>query len=228
MKQYIDINNITILITGAAGFIGANLIQRLLKICTCSTIVGIDNLNSYYDPALKKYRIDNLNTIVTEETENRFVFSICDISDENSLHQIFIKYCPNLVVHLAAQAGVRHSIEKPNVYIQSNLVGFCNVIEEIRHSFDNRNTPVQHFVYASSSSVYGETVKIPFQEDDIADSPVSLYGATKKSNELLAYSYAKLFDIPCTGLRFFTVYGPAGRPDMAYFSFTNNLIAGKK
>ncbi len=228
-KNIISINNKTILVTGAAGFIGANLILRLLNDIHDAIIIGIDNLNDYYDTKLKSYRIAQLDTTAKRSNvTSAFFFCICDISDSDSLHKIFIKYQPDIVINLAAQAGVRYSIQNPDAYIKSNLIGFYNILEEIRHSYDKENTAVQHFVYASSSSVYGGNTKIPFNENDWVDNPVSLYAATKKSNELLAHSYAKLYNIPSTGLRFFTVYGPAGRPDMAYFTFTKKLVEGKK
>lgn len=203
-----------ILVTGVAGFIGSNLARELLK--KGETIVGIDNLNDYYDVNLKLFRLEDLNKY------SNFTFIKCDISDKQALIQIFDEYKFDVVVNLAAQAGVRYSITNPDAYIQSNLIGFYNILEACR------NYPVKHLVYASSSSVYGSNKKVPYSTEDKVDNPVSLYAATKKSNELLAHAYAKLYNIPCTGLRFFTVYGPAGRPDMAYFSFTNKLINGEK
>lgn len=203
-----------ILVTGVAGFIGSNLARELLK--KGEIIVGIDNLNDYYDVNLKLFRLENLNKY------SNFTFIKCDIADKQTLIQIFDKYKFDVVVNLAAQAGVRYSITNPDAYIQSNLIGFYNILEACR------NYPVKHLVYASSSSVYGSNKKVPYSTEDKVDNPVSLYAATKKSNELLAHAYAKLYNIPCTGLRFFTVYGPAGRPDMAYFSFTNKLIKGEK
>ena len=203
-----------ILVTGVAGFIGSNLARELLK--KGETIVGIDNLNDYYDVNLKLFRLEDLNKF------SNFTFIKCDIADKQALIQIFNKYKFDVVVNLAAQAGVRYSITNPDAYIQSNLIGFYNILEACR------NYPVKHLVYASSSSVYGSNKKVPYSTEDKVDNPVSLYAATKKSNELLAHAYAKLYNIPCTGLRFFTVYGPAGRPDMAYFSFTNKLIKGEK
>ena len=203
-----------ILVTGVAGFIGSNLARELLK--KGETIVGIDNLNDYYDVNLKLFRLEDLNKY------SNFTFIKCDIADKQALIQIFDKYKFDVVVNLAAQAGVRYSITNPDAYIQSNLIGFYNILEACR------NYPVKHLVYASSSSVYGSNKKVPYSTEDKVDNPVSLYAATKKSNELLAHAYAKLYNIPCTGLRFFTVYGPAGRPDMAYFSFTNKLIKGEK
>lgn len=203
-----------ILVTGVAGFIGSNLARELLK--TGETVVGIDNLNDYYDVNLKLFRLEDLNKY------GNFTFLKCDIADKQALIQIFDEYKFDVVVNLAAQAGVRYSITNPDAYIQSNLIGFYNILEACR------NYPVKHLVYASSSSVYGSNKKVPYSTEDKVDNPVSLYAATKKSNELLAHAYAKLYNIPCTGLRFFTVYGPAGRPDMAYFSFTNKLIKGEK
>ena len=203
-----------ILVTGAAGFIGSNLARELLK--RGDKIIGIDNLNDYYDVNLKIERLKELNEYKT------FTFIKMDIADKAALDELFNKYNFDVVVNLAAQAGVRYSIINPDAYVQSNLIGFYNILEECRHH------PVNHLVYASSSSVYGSNKKVPYSTDDKVDNPVSLYAATKKSNELMAHAYAKLYNIPCTGLRFFTVYGPAGRPDMAYFSFTNKLIKGEK
>lgn len=203
-----------ILVTGAAGFIGANLVGELLK--RGDKVVGVDNINDYYDVNLKLSRLDDLNKY------SNFTFIKCDIADKQVLIKIFDEYKFDVVVNLAAQAGVRYSITNPDAYIQSNLIGFYNILEACR------NYPVKHLVYASSSSVYGSNKKVPYSTEDKVDNPVSLYAATKKSNELMAHAYAKLYNIPCTGLRFFTVYGPAGRPDMAYFSFTNKLINGEK
>ena len=203
-----------ILVTGAAGFIGSNLARELLK--RGDKVIGIDNLNDYYDVNLKIERLKELNEYKT------FTFIKMDIADKAALDELFNKYNFDVVVNLAAQAGVRYSIINPDAYVQSNLIGFYNILEECR------NHPVNHLVYASSSSVYGSNKKVPYSTDDKVDNPVSLYAATKKSNELMAHAYAKLYNIPCTGLRFFTVYGPAGRPDMAYFSFTNKLIKGEK
>lgn len=203
-----------ILVTGVAGFIGSNLARELLK--KGETVVGIDNLNDYYDVNLKLFRLEDLNKF------SNFTFIKCDIADKQVLIKIFDEYKFDVVVNLAAQAGVRYSITNPDAYIQSNLIGFYNILEACR------NYPVKHLVYASSSSVYGSNKKVPYSTEDKVDNPVSLYAATKKSNELMAHAYAKLYNIPCTGLRFFTVYGPAGRPDMAYFSFTNKLIKGEK
>ena len=205
----------TILVTGAAGFIGANLVKELLR-TTGDTIVGLDNLNSYYDVSLKEYRLKEI-----ESLNGDFTFVKGSIADKALLDSLFERYNFNIVVNLAAQAGVRYSITNPDAYIESNMIGFYNILEECRHH------GVDHLVYASSSSVYGTNKKVPYSTDDKVDNPVSLYAATKKSNELFAHAYSKLYDIPSTGLRFFTVYGPAGRPDMAYFSFTNKLIKGE-
>ncbi len=208
-----------ILVTGSAGFIGANLVKRLFKDLTGVTIVGIDNLNSYYDPSLKNYRLEEIDKLKTDCIDYKFVKG--DISDRDLIDSLFEEYKFDVVVNLAAQAGVRYSIENPDVYIESNIIGFYNILEACRHH------PVEHLVYASSSSVYGGNKKVPFSTDDRVDNPVSLYAATKKSNELMAHCYSKLYNIPSTGLRFFTVYGPAGRPDMAYFGFTNKLLKGE-
>lgn len=217
----IEMNGKTILVTGAAGFIGANLVKRLLKDISFVTIIGIDNMNDYYDVRLKESRLQEL-------TDNpSFVFIKGNIADKKMVSNVFKKYKPQIVVNLAAQAGVRYSITNPDAYIESNLLGFYNILEECRHSYDNGESGVEHLVYASSSSVYGSNKKVPYSTDDRVDNPVSLYAATKKSNELLAHAYSKLYNIPSTGLRFFTVYGPAGRPDMAYFGFTNKLREGK-
>ncbi len=212
----------TILITGAAGFIGSNLAKRLLVENENILIVGIDNMNDYYDVYLKEYRLKEL------EQFSNFIFVKADISDKAVVQVLFQIYKPNMVINLAAQAGVRYSIVNPDAYIKSNLDGFYNILEACRHSYDNGESGVEHLVYASSSSVYGANKKVPYSTEDRVDNPVSLYAATKKSDELLAHAYAKLYNIPCTGLRFFTVYGPAGRPDMAYFGFTNKLRAGEK
>ena len=223
--QKIDLNNKVILITGAAGFIGSNLVKRLFKDVKGATIIGIDNMNDYYDVALKEYRLNELETLSrslqTENMGGSWKFIRGDIADKQTVDGIFEQYKPQVVVNLAAQAGVRYSITNPDAYIQSNLIGFYNILEACRHN------PVEHLVYASSSSVYGGNKKVPFSTDDRVDNPVSLYAATKKSNELMAHCYSKLYDIPSTGLRFFTVYGPAGRPDMAYFGFTNKLLRGE-
>ena len=218
----IDLKGKTILVTGAAGFIGGNLIKRLLTDIKDVTVVGIDNMNDYYDVKLKEIRLKELK-------ENpSFIFVKGDISDKSGVSDVFRKYNPSFVVHLAAQAGVRYSVTNPDSYIESNMIGFYNMLEACRHSYDEGRTGVEHFVYASSSSVYGSNNKIPYSTEDRTDCPVSLYAATKKSNELMAHAYSKLYNIPSTGLRFFTVYGPAGRPDMAYFGFANKLYQGKK
>lgn len=218
-KQQIDLNKKTILVTGAAGFIGSNLVLRLLKDITGSTIIGIDNLNDYYDVNLKHYRLVLIEESA-KESASTWQFVQGSIADKSLLDGLFMEYTPSVVVNLAAQAGVRYSIDHPDVYIESNLIGFYNILEACRHN------PVEHLVYASSSSVYGGNKKVPFSVDDKVDNPVSLYAATKKSNELLAHAYSKLYDIPSTGLRFFTVYGPAGRPDMFYYSATQKLVRG--
>lgn len=211
----------TVLVTGAAGFIGSNLVKRLYKDLKDVTVIGIDNMNDYYDVRLKEARLEEL------AAHPSFTFVKGSIADKELINQIFKDYKPQIVVNLAAQAGVRYSIINPDAYVESNLIGFYNILEACRHSYDEGNTPVEHLVYASSSSVYGSNKKVPYSTDDKVDNPVSLYAATKKSNELMAHAYAKLYNIPCTGLRFFTVYGPAGRPDMAYFGFTDKLRAGK-
>lgn len=217
----IDLHKKTILVTGAAGFIGSNLVKRLYDDVKDVTVIGIDNMNDYYDVQLKEARLAELSV------HPSFVFIRGSIADKSLIENVFKQYQPQVVVNLAAQAGVRHSIINPDAYVESNLIGFYNILEACRHSYDEGNTPVEHLVYASSSSVYGSNKKVPYSTDDKVDNPVSLYAATKKSNELMAHSYAKLYNIPSTGLRFFTVYGPAGRPDMAYFGFTNKLRAGK-
>ena len=226
LKTSIDLKNKNILVTGSAGFIGANLVKRLLQV-PGACIVGIDNLNDYYDVTLKEYRLAQLEKEAEACTSSKYHFIKGNIADRRVIQNIFRTYHPDIVVNLAAQAGVRYSITNPDVYIESNLLGFYNILEACRHSYDGGAPGVEHLVYASSSSVYGGNTKVPFSTDDKVDHPVSLYAATKKSNELLAHCYAKLYNIPCTGLRFFTVYGPAGRPDMAYFGFTNQLLAGK-
>ena len=217
--ERVDLNHKTIFVTGAAGFIGSNLVKRLFSDVSGATIVGIDNMNDYYDVTLKEYRLKQLGDIVPEGTSWRFIKG--DIADRATIDGIFAEFRPQVVVNLAAQAGVRYSITNPDAYIQSNLIGFYNILEACR------NHPVEHLVYASSSSVYGSNKKVPYSTDDKVDNPVSLYAATKKSNELMAHAYSKLYNIPSTGLRFFTVYGPAGRPDMAYFGFTNKLRKGE-
>ena len=223
--QKISLKGKRVLVTGAAGFIGANLVLRLLQGNEVSRVVGIDNLNDYYDPAIKDWRLSGIRA-AAEQDESRWKFVRGDIADAQTVKELFAEEKPELVVNLAAQAGVRYSITNPDAYIQSNLIGFYNILEACRHSYDS-GEGVQHLVYASSSSVYGSNRKVPFSTEDKVDDPVSLYAATKKSNELMAHAYAKLYNIPSTGLRFFTVYGPAGRPDMAYFGFTDKLRAGK-
>lgn len=223
--QKISLKGKRVLVTGAAGFIGANLVLRLLQGNEVSRVVGIDNLNDYYDPAIKDWRLSGIRA-AAEQDESRWKFVRGDIADAQTVKELFAEEKPELVVNLAAQAGVRYSITNPDAYIQSNLIGFYNILEACRHSYDS-GEGVQHLVYASSSSVYGTNRKVPFSTEDKVDDPVSLYAATKKSNELMAHAYAKLYNIPSTGLRFFTVYGPAGRPDMAYFGFTDKLRAGK-
>ena len=220
--------NKTIFVTGAAGFIGAFLSAEILKKNDNVHVVGIDSMNDYYEVSLKEYRLDMLDKIVRERESAgcRFSFIRGNLADKETVNRAFSDYKPDIVVNLAAQAGVRYSIDHPDVYIESNLIGFYNILEACRHSYDNGEKGVDHLVYASSSSVYGNNKKLPYSTDDKVDNPISLYAATKKSDELLAHAYSKLYDIPSTGLRFFTVYGPAGRPDMAYFGFTNKLRAG--
>lgn len=210
-----------ILITGAAGFIGSNLVKRLLNDREDVTVIGLDSVNDYYDVSIKKWRLKQV------ASNPRFVFIKGNIADRRLVDDTFAKYIPEVVVNLAAQAGVRYSISNPDAYIESNIIGFYNILEACRHSYDDGKLGVRHLVYASSSSVYGSNKKVPYSTDDKVDNPVSLYAATKKSNELMAHAYSKLYNIPSTGLRFFTVYGPAGRPDMAYFGFTNKLIKGE-
>ena len=222
-----ELSNKTILVTGAAGFIGSNLVMELLRTQSKVNIIGIDNVNDYYDVSIKEYRLNEIEKLARIHEDSKWSFIRGSIADKRLIDEIFNTYKPDVVVNLAAQAGVRYSIENPDVYIESNLIGFYNILEACRHSYDNGEKGVDHLVYASSSSVYGANKKIPYSTDDKVDNPISLYAATKKSNELLAHAYSKLYNIPSTGLRFFTVYGPAGRPDMAYFGFTNKLRAGK-
>lgn len=219
--QKIDLKNKTVLVTGAAGFIGANLVMELLKTVSPITVIGLDNVNDYYDVSIKEFRLGEIQKVADTHPESRWEFIRGNIADKALVESLFEKHGFAVVVNLAAQAGVRYSITNPDVYIESNIIGFYNILEACR------NHPVEHLVYASSSSVYGSNKKIPYAVEDKVDNPVSLYAATKKSNELLAHSYSKLYNIPSTGLRFFTVYGPAGRPDMAYFGFTDKLRQGK-
>lgn len=224
----VDLNNRIILVTGTAGFIGSNLVLELLRTQDSISIIGIDNLNDYYDVSIKKWRLKEIEKTVNGHSGVSWKFVKGNIADKKLIDQIFEEYKPSVVVNLAAQAGVRYSITNPDVYIESNLIGFYNILEACRHSYDNGQTGVEHLVYASSSSVYGSNKKVPYSTEDKVDNPVSLYAATKKSNELMAHAYSKLYNIPSTGLRFFTVYGPAGRPDMAYFGFTNKLCNNEK
>ena len=220
-KTKINLRNKSVFITGVAGFIGSNLAKRLLSTVEGVKVVGLDNMNHYYDVRLKEARLNEL-----EQFEN-FSFVKGNLADKAVIESIFEQYKPEIVVNLGAQAGVRYSITNPDAYVEANLIGFYNILEACRHSYDEGHTPVEHLVYASSSSVYGSNKKVPYSTDDKVDNPVSLYAATKKSNELMAHAYSKLYNIPSTGLRFFTVYGPAGRPDMAYFGFTNKLLKGE-
>ena len=221
--------NKTVLVTGAAGFIGSFLTEELMRTNRSIHVVGIDSMNDYYEVSLKEYRLEKLYALAKErESEGcRFSFVRGNMAEKTVIDELFAEYKPEIVVNLAAQAGVRYSIDHPDVYIESNIIGFYNILEACRHSYDHGAKGVEHLVYASSSSVYGNNEKVPYSTDDKVDNPISLYAATKKSDELLAHAYAKLYDIPSTGLRFFTVYGPAGRPDMAYFGFTNKLRAGE-
>ena len=216
-----------VLVTGAAGFIGSNLVERLLTTESPIEIVGLDSVNDYYDVSIKEYRLAKLEKLAAEHPESKWEFVKGNLADKALIDKLFAEHDFEVVVNLAAQAGVRYSITNPDAYIESNLIGFYNILEACRHSYDGGRRGVQHLVYASSSSVYGSNKKVPYSTDDKVDNPVSLYAATKKSNELLAHSYSKLYNIPSTGLRFFTVYGPAGRPDMAYFGFTDKLRKGE-
>lgn len=220
----IDLKNKTVFVTGSAGFIGSNLILELLKTQSPINIIGIDNMNDYYDVNIKKWRLEEIEKCLKENPNSTYKFYKEDISNKKIIDKIFEDHKPDIVVNLGAQAGVRYSISNPDAYISSNMIGFYNILEACRHSYDNGAKGVDHLVYASSSSVYGSNKKVPYSTDDKVDNPVSLYAATKKSNELMAHAYSKLYNIPSTGLRFFTVYGPAGRPDMAYFGFTNKLL----
>lgn len=221
VKAKIDLSGKTVLVTGAAGFIGSFLSERLLSDFEDIRVIGFDSVNDYYDIRLKESRLEKL-----QKHEN-FIFIKANLADKDKVNEVFCKYSPQIVVNLAAQAGVRYSITNPDAYIESNIIGFYNILEACRHSYDDGATPVEHLVYASSSSVYGSNKKVPYSTDDKVDNPVSLYAATKKSDELMVHAYSKLYNIPSTGLRFFTVYGPAGRPDMAYFGFTNKLLRGE-
>ena len=225
--QRIELNNKTVFVTGGIGFIGANLILKLLREVSPIRIVTVDNRSSYYDVSIKDWRLEQLKLEAAKHPASVFEFILGDIADKALIDDVFARYKPDVVVNLAAQAGVRYSIENPDAYIQANIIGFYNILEACRHSYDDGAKGVEHLVYASSSSVYGSNKKVPYATEDKVDNPVSLYAATKKSNELFAHSYSKLYNIPSTGLRFFTVYGPAGRPDMAYFGFTNKLIHGQ-
>lgn len=221
VKAKIDLKGKTVLVTGAAGFIGSFLSERLLSDFEDIRVIGFDSVNDYYDIHLKESRLEKL------QKHRNFIFIKANLADKDKVSEVFREYSPQIVVNLAAQAGVRYSITNPDAYIESNIIGFYNILEACRHSYDDSATPVEHLVYASSSSVYGSNKKVPYSTDDKVDNPVSLYAATKKSNELMAHAYSKLYNIPSTGLRFFTVYGPAGRPDMAYFGFTDKLLRGE-
>lgn len=221
VKAKIDLKGKTVLVTGAAGFIGSFLSERLLSDFEDIRVIGFDSVNDYYDIRLKESRLEKL------QKHRNFIFIKANLADKEKVNEVFREYSPQIVVNLAAQAGVRYSITNPDAYIESNIIGFYNILEACRHSYDDGATPVEHLVYASSSSIYGSNKKVPYSTDDKVDNPVSLYAATKKSDELMAHAYSKLYNIPSTGLRFFTVYGPAGRPDMAYFGFTNKLLRGE-
>ena len=221
VKAKIDLKGKTVLVTGAAGFIGSFLSERLLSDFEDIRVIGFDSVNDYYDIRLKESRLEKL------QKHRNFIFIKANLADKDKVSEVFREYSPQIVVNLAAQAGVRYSITNPDAYIESNIIGFYNILEACRHSYDDGATPVEHIVYASSSSVYGSNKKVPYSTDDKVDNPVSLYAATKKSDELMAHAYSKLYNIPSTGLRFFTVYGPAGRPDMAYFGFTDKLLRGE-
>lgn len=223
----LSLKNKTILITGSAGFIGSSLVLAVLRTVSPVTVIGIDSMNDYYDVSIKEWRLKEIEKEAGKHPEAVYRFIRGNIADRETVQEVFSEYAPDIVVNLAAQAGVRYSITNPDAYIESNLIGFYNILEACRHSYDGGKTGVEHLVYASSSSVYGSNKKVPYSTEDRVDNPVSLYAATKKSNELLAHAYSKLYNIPSTGLRFFTVYGPAGRPDMAYFGFTDKLLAGK-
>ena len=225
-KVKVEINNKTVLVTGGAGFIGASLILRLLKEMTGGTIINIDNMNDYYDPKLKNYRLGLIEEAAKTSSVN-YVFIKGGIADNNLLRNTFVNYKPSVVVNLAAQAGVTYSTNHPDAYLESNIIGFYGILQSCRYSYGNGHNGVEHLIYASSSAVYGDNKNLPFSVEDKADTPVSLYGATKRADELLAYSYSKLYNVPTTGLRLFSVYGPAGRPDMLYYSATDNLAKNK-
>ncbi len=229
LDKNIDLTGKAVLVTGAAGFIGSNLVMELLNTISPIHIIGLDNMNDYYDVSLKEWRLGEIDKLVSLKKADGSSFEMIkgSIADKVLVDEIFKQYRPSVVVNLAAQAGVRYSITNPDAYIEANLIGFYNILEACRHSYDNGEIGVEHLIYASSSSVYGNNTKIPYSTDDKVDNPISLYAATKKSNELMAHAYSKIYNIPSTGLRFFTVYGPAGRPDMAYFGFTNKLREGK-
>lgn len=227
LNKNVDLEGKNILITGAVGFIGSNLVLELLRTLSSVNILGIDSVNNYYDVKIKEWRLQEIEKEAKNHVNSKWNFIKGNIADKNLIDKIFEEFKPQIVVNLAAQAGVRYSISNPDAYIESNIIGFYSILEACRHSYDNENSGVEHLVYASSSSVYGTNKKVPYSTDDKVDNPVSLYAATKKSNELMAHAYSKLYNIPSTGLRFFTVYGPAGRPDMAYFGFTNKLIKGE-
>lgn len=227
LEKNINLEGKNILITGTAGFIGSNLVLELLKTLPSVNILGIDSVNDYYDIKIKEWRLKEIEKEAERHLNSNWNFIKGNIADKNLIDKIFREFKPEIVVNLAAQAGVRYSISNPDAYIEANIIGFYNILEACRHSYDNGNSGIGHLVYASSSSVYGTNKKVPYSIDDKVDNPVSLYAATKKSNELMAHAYSKLYNIPSTGLRFFTVYGPAGRPDMAYFGFTNKLIKGE-
>lgn len=227
LNKNVDLEGKNILITGSVGFIGSNLVLELLRTLSSVNILGIDSINDYYDVKIKEWRLQEIEKEAKSHVNSKWNFIKGNIADKNLIDKIFEEFKPQIVVNLAAQAGVRYSISNPDAYIESNIIGFYNILEACRHSYDNENSGVEHLVYASSSSVYGTNKKVPYSTNDKVDNPVSLYAATKKSNELMAHAYSKLYNIPSTGLRFFTVYGPAGRPDMAYFGFTNKLIKGE-
>ncbi len=227
LDKSLELTDKRILVTGAAGFIGSNLVLELLGTQKNIHIIGIDNMNDYYDVSIKEWRLEEIQKELAKHLGSTWKFVKGSIADKPLVNSLFAEYKPQIVVNLAAQAGVRYSITNPDVYIESNIIGFYNILEACRHSYDNGEEGVAHLVYASSSSVYGSNKKVPYSTEDKVDNPVSLYAATKKSNELLAHAYSKLYNIPSTGLRFFTVYGPAGRPDMAYFGFTNKLRKGE-